>query len=209
MGDKKAEQNAVMFSNYSRGTETGRDAWSYNSSKDQLKRNVSSMIDFYNHELSRWNSTETDLQLKEFASMDTAKISWTSSLFSHLSRNKGGIFNHTFMRYGLYRPYTKQHVYFDPMFIHRVGQLTKIFPTSSTKNIVIQINAKYREGQIALISNVLPDLHCNGDSQCFPLYLFDEEGNKLGNGGEILEKIYLEKYLNIFISIELHIFNRL
>lgn len=177
MGDKKTGQNAVVYSNYSRGTETGRDAWSYNSSKTELKHNISNMIDFYNQELNRWSNTETDLQPKEFVSMDTSKISWTSSLFSHLSRCKVGILNPTCIRHALYRPYSKQHVYFDPMFIHRVGQHTKIFPSDATKNIVIQINAKYKEGQIALISNILPDLHCNGDSQCFPLYLYDEDGN--------------------------------
>lgn len=29
-----------------------------------------------------------------------------------------------------------------------------------------------------VISNVLPDLHCNGDSQCFPLHLYDEEAQE-------------------------------
>ena len=41
---------------------------------------------------------------------------------------------------------------------------------------MIQFNAKYNgTGIPVLISNALPDLHCNGDSQCFPLYLYDDQ----------------------------------
>lgn len=52
--------------------------------------------------------------------------------------------------------------------------MPRIFPNSAAKNLVIQMNAKFNgHGFIALMSDTLPDLHCNGDSQCFPLYLFD------------------------------------
>ena len=87
---------------------------------------------------------------------------------------KHGIFNANKIVPSLYRPFTKQWLYFDGMFNHRVGQMPRIFPDSSTENLVIMVNAKHTGyGQISLISNQLPDLHSNGDSQCFPLYLYD------------------------------------
>ena len=62
--------------------------------------------------------------------------------------------------------------------------MPRIFPDASAENRVIQINANFRgDGHIALISDVLPDLHCNGDSQCFPLYLYDEPSAVSEQGG--------------------------
>lgn len=69
---------------------------------------------------------------------------------------------------------TKQWVYYESTFNHRVGQMPRIFPNAEVDNLVIMVNANYTgNGQISLISNQLPDLHSNGDAQCFPLYLYD------------------------------------
>ncbi|HRL52633.1 hypothetical protein QY917_05195 [Diaphorobacter sp. C33] len=55
----------------------------------------------------------------------------------------------------------------------------RTFPEAGAENLVIQFNAKYNgNGCPVVISNALPDLHCNGDSQCFPLYLYDEEAQE-------------------------------
>ncbi|WP_151716634.1 DEAD/DEAH box helicase family protein, partial [Acinetobacter sp. TUM15071] len=48
MGDKKNKTSLTLFENYSRGAETGRDAWNYNFSKKELSLNIKKMIDFYN-----------------------------------------------------------------------------------------------------------------------------------------------------------------
>ncbi|MBC7204034.1 MAG: damage-inducible protein, partial [Pusillimonas sp.] len=75
----------------------------------------------------------------------------------------------------LYRPFTKQWMYYNRHLNERVYQMPRIFPEARAENLVIQFNAKYSgNGCPAIIANVLPDLHCNGDSQCFPLHLYDE-----------------------------------
>jgi predicted helicase len=66
------------------------------------------------------------------------------------------------------------------MFNHRVGQMPNIFPATDIDNFVITVNAKNSgNGQIALITNTLPDLHSNGDAQCFPMYLYDEPSREV------------------------------
>ena len=53
--------------------------------------------------------------------------------------------------------------------------MPRIFPDATTENLVIMTNANFSgHGFIVLICDSLPDLHCNGDAQCFPLYLYDE-----------------------------------
>ena len=45
IGDKKDKSSSVIFENYSSGVKTNRDAWCYNLSKQNLEKNISSMID--------------------------------------------------------------------------------------------------------------------------------------------------------------------
>src|SRR5690606_35902350 len=53
LGDKDDRTSEVLFENYTRGLETGRDAWVINSSASKVKLNVASMLDFYNKEIQR------------------------------------------------------------------------------------------------------------------------------------------------------------
>lgn len=55
------------------------------------------------------------------------------------------------------------------------GQMHRIFPTPEQENLVICVSATCTDkGCLALISDSIPDLHFNGDTQAFPLYFYDE-----------------------------------
>lgn len=184
MGNKsKGFLGLTIFSNYSRGLETGRDAWVYSSSKNQVIVNMNRMISFYNSQLHQFielheskNKKERDKLVLTFIDTDPTRISWTSTLVSALVKNETATFHKQKLVKSLYRPFTSSWSYYDAMFNHRTGQMSHIFPLSDTHtNLVIQINSNYKvsSGHIAFISDVLTDLHCNGDSQCFPLYLYE------------------------------------
>ena len=75
--------------------------------------------------------------------------------------------------------------------------MPRIFPEGDkTENLVIQVNANYKNnGQIAIMSDLIPDLHCDGDSQCFPLYLYEKSADnetKQGGSGDL----FAEKPVN-------------
>ncbi len=181
LGDKKGYA-AKLFDNFSLGVVTNRDSWCYNASKNAVASNMSRMIAFYNHEVQRFAQAHAALHNKSkaelvdvFIDADPRKISWTRSLKSELVKNRQFRFEESSLVQGLYRPYTKQWMYFNRRFNEMVYQMPRIFPETGAENVVIMVNAKHTgDGQIALISNRLPDLHSNGDSQCFPLYLYDE-----------------------------------
>lgn len=201
MGSKGRDaESLVLFENYSNGLKTQRDAWAYNSSQKDLKSNMEGMIDFYNAELDRFNQAHPGLNTKQraakvdgFINTDSTRISWTVNVKNDLSRGKEHHLSLEGVIHSLYRPYTKQWLYFGRDFNERVYQMPRIFPNAQAENLVIQFNAKHSgTGSPVLISNVLPDLHCNGDSQCFPLYLYDEQdaeqaddlfANQEGTGG--------------------------
>ena len=184
LGDKDDKTTATLFENYTRGLETGRDAWVFNSSKDMLKSKVTSMIDFYNGEVDRFLQATPELDIKsravavaDFVNKDSAKISWTRGLRNDCAKGKLARFSETGFITCLYRPFTKQHGYFDRMLNAYVNQLPRMFPEITSENLVIGVSGSGEKVPFsALISNHVPSLHCMDieGSQCFPLYLYDE-----------------------------------
>ncbi|GLQ00608.1 DNA damage-inducible protein [Methylophaga thalassica] len=186
LGDKKSDE-PKLFENFSLGVVSNRDAWVYNFCKQSMTANMSGMIEFYGSELDRFNAEYQSLSNQErsrlvdgFINTDPTKISWTHNIKQDFARNKSLGYEHSSLTTSLYRPFTKQWMYYNRAFNERVYQMPRIFPLGSgVENLVIQFNANYSgTGLPVLIANSLPDLHCNGDSQCFPLYLYDEQAQE-------------------------------
>ena len=180
LGDKKDKSGAITFFKpvYGRGLETARDAWVYNFSREELAANMSRMIDFFNLQVARYaeakSQTSESLDCPGFVSKDPDKISWTSELFNDVERSVVHSFKNNF-RAACYRPFCKERLYFDASFIHRPGRyFDAIFPTPNTPNLVICL-----QGADGLITDVIPDLHYVGTSQCFPLYYYESASDAL------------------------------
>ena len=181
LGDKKDKIAKVIFKNYSRGLETGRDAWCYNYSKSKLESNIQATLDFYNHEVVSYkkacqNQNERYRpKIGDFISLDASKISWTSSLKADAEKCLKHHYKPKKIITGLYRPYSKMATYFSPDLIHRMGQMQKIFPTPSVDNLVICVSGiGARTGFSVLITNILPNLHTLDTGQCYPLKLYEQ-----------------------------------
>lgn len=182
LGNKEGKTSNILFANYSCGVKTQRDAWCYNAAKAGVTLNMSSMIGFYNDEVKRFSQAfggldkkAKEVEVDKFINSDPTKISWSRALKQDLVKDRQFLYDETCLTASLYRPFTKQWLYFNRRFNEMVYQMPRIFPDLRAGNRVIQVNANYSgHGFIAIMSDVLPDLHCNGDSQCFPLYLYDE-----------------------------------
>lgn len=176
LGDKEDNSNYQTFfvNNYSAGIKTNRDKWSYNSSKDSLSDNISRAIDFYNSEVDRFHSSGSS-NPAGFINMDPTKFSWEIAQKNRdLPRGIKYKFNANKIRLATYRPFFKQWCYFDKCLINTIGLTPSLFPTPTTDNRVICVNAACAHKLTPLISNSFVDLHYNGDSQCFPLYYYTE-----------------------------------
>ncbi len=181
MGNKKDKSAISIFHDYSNGVVTNRDSWCYNSSKTKLIQNISKMIKFYISQVDLWSKNKSD-DLKEFEnSIDSnpEKISWTRSLKNNGRRSIISSFNSKFIMQGMYRPFTKQWLYFDKFFNEMVYKMPRIFPNGNTKNIVISLTGTgSRNGFSVIISNKIPDLNMlEAGAQCFPLKLFNNAKN--------------------------------
>ena len=184
LGEKGGESTAsTLFLTYSRGLETGRDEWAFNSSRTLLAKRMTAMIEFYNAEVSRLDSAHPALDakgrariLRDFLNRDSARIKWTDSLESEVARGSRLSFDESCVREGLYRPFFKVWVYFAPKLAHRLGQMPRIFPSGASENRVIMLKQRWSgTGQLALMVDVVPELQTDGGTQCFPLFLYGDD----------------------------------
>ncbi len=189
--DKKLKNDSIFDLN-SNGVVSGRDPWVYNFSPNALKQSVQKCIDTYNADLKRFNahfreafksrakgvkSADLYKQLndKEITT-DKTKIAWTRALKNHLIKNKNLQESHKDrIRLSLYRPFNKQWLYFDKNLNEEQYQLPKIFPDKDAQNVVI--NTTIRNFS-ALVSDAIPDIHFIGDANAYPLYYYDDLGNR-------------------------------
>ncbi|MDR2300445.1 MAG: helicase, partial [Deltaproteobacteria bacterium] len=183
LGDKKdLEDKSTFFKPfYSLGLETGRDPWCYNSSVEILRKNINKTIQCYEYHRNNFVINEK-VELKNLVreiNYDKKEIKWSSRLINNLYLNKKANYFDQNMLMSLYRPFFKQYVYFDNIFNHRVGQMPKIFPTKIHDNLPICLPGPGGTQEfMPLISQHLPDIHLNGNSQCFPRYHYEEDTKK-------------------------------
>ncbi len=176
----KGEAIGVIFKTYSNGVKTNRDAWAYNFNRNALTENVSRMIGIYNTEVARWGQhIGPDADLDDFLESDDTKIKWSRDLKAKLKRATTAEYVEHKVRESHYRPFTKSNFYFDRVLNDVVYVFPSIFPISETEreNRVICVSSVGSSKSFqSLMVNVIPDFHLTGDSQCFPFYIYDEDG---------------------------------
>jgi len=170
-----------IFCTYGVGVNTGRDAWTYNFNSSHLSQIMKNAIEFYNIQKESYSKAliqNPNLKVEDFVDPNPKNISWTVNLKKDLEKGIKHEFHKEEIVSGMYRPFTKQHLYFDKPFIERPGLSPKFFPMPSLKNIVICVSPSANDGLSLLISDKIANLHFNGDTQAFPLYYYDERLNQ-------------------------------
>ncbi|NOU22974.1 MAG: DEAD/DEAH box helicase, partial [Methyloglobulus sp.] len=174
LGDKKEKDSVTIFENYSSGLKTQRDAWCYNFSRNGLAQNIKNTISFYNQEIKRFENEKRDGKKPE-KNLDNAKISWSANLDSGLIKGRKLTFTDNAAIQSIYRPFTKQWLYYSRDLNERVYQMPRIFPDATVENRVIMIKQRWGgDGQLALMVSCVPELQTNGGTQCFPLKLYEK-----------------------------------
>ena len=177
----KGEVEGTIFKTYVLGVSTNRDTWVYNFQPASLEENVQRTIRAYNLCVLEWQETASSsgITVDEFAAQHTRDIKWSRDLKVKLKRGRRTEFASSKLRTSLYRPFTKAHLFFDSVLMDRIAGFPSIFPSLETEaeNRVICVKAPGASQPFhVLLTDVIPDLHLTGDSQCFPFYIYDEDG---------------------------------
>ncbi|OWN00717.1 damage-inducible protein [Corynebacterium diphtheriae bv. mitis] len=169
VGEKKGNSTR-FFESFSRGLETGRDAWAYSFSETVLKESICKLGATYEqarnafHETAFSSSGKGEARVNEFLKenpqyADSREISWSRSLRNSAFKNQEFAFAQDRVILSVYRPFTQQHAYFEKLLNHEQYQLPSIFPTLEHENIGIGVcSASTRTPFSVLALNVLPNL---------------------------------------------------
>ncbi|MCX7907955.1 MAG: helicase [Ignavibacteria bacterium] len=159
---------------------SGKDYWVYDSDKIHLENKLSIFIECYNLQVLKFhNLKEKSINLDDFVIYDDKKISWSATLKEHLLRKELIAYSENQIKISFYRPFYKQFIFFNKIIIDRPSHFPKIFPTpeSEKENRVICITAIGCSKPFhTLLTNIIPDMHLCGDTQCFPFYIYNEDG---------------------------------
>ena len=161
---KAGTAEAAIFKLYSNGLKTGRDEWVIDWKQKALAAKVKHLIEVYEKNRKTKNP-ELDLSIK-----------WDAELSKYLARKIKLRYAKTCIVAHTYRPFIKQHLYYDKWLNMRTYQWRRIFPTGTEENVVLAVNdAGGHKPFHCLASKHIVDLHFTGDSQCLPRWRYEGE----------------------------------
>lgn len=152
-----------VFNTYSVGISTGRDVWVSGFSLTAISNNMKSMITYYNQQIGM-----------DDISTDEKKISWTVNLKKDQAKGAKHNFEKSAFVESSYRPFNRIWLYYHRPFIERPGIFNSFYLMTDANPTICFSAAKT---PTALITNEHPNYHYIGDTQCFPLYWYEENKN--------------------------------
>lgn len=176
-----SDEPTAHFASHSAGVQTNRDAWCYNFSRQAVETNMRRMIDFYNDQAGKNLQLESDLDL------DPTKISWSRNIRRGAVAGRHATYQPSGLRNAQYRPFTREQLYFDPVFNSVPGQGARYFPTPEHTNLGFAIlEGGARAPFCVIATDLLPDSKMYVDAdQFFPRWTYEradsgEQGSLLG-----------------------------
>lgn len=196
LGSKEAKsgnENSI-FHLYCLGNTTNRDAWANNFSYSALSKNMHRMIDVYNDNVSRYSRLSVKPEIDGFVTKEDTEISWSRDLKADLKRGKFVEFSKEKIRQSLFRPFTSVSLYFDRILNEEIRRWENFLPSKDTEkeNLVICFSGLGSNKTFqCLVTNTIPCLDLLEKTQCFPFYVYDEDGR---NRKENITKWSLEEF---------------
>ena len=163
----------ALVSLFSRGIATARDAWLYGYDRKHLEKRTKHMTEFYEQ---RREMVAQNCCSSAQATMNDAPtaIKWTGGLRDTLRRDIQVLDDPRKVRVGMYRPFCKQHVYFEPRYIERVYRTPAMFPTPDAPNQVIGVTGRGATAPFStLITDYIPDLELVSKAQWFSRWRYE------------------------------------
>ena len=176
--DKDNKNNKeTFFTMSSNGVLTSRDSWVYSYSKINLEKNMKETIAFYNKEIEKVlnvRKKDKNKAVEDIIDTNPKNISWSRDLKKRANSYKFDEFNKSDIVVSLYRPFTKQYLYFNRFWNECQYQQDK-FKVLNNKIIFIT-GTGGKKGFSTLISNILIDLNSmDAGANCYPLYYIERD----------------------------------
>ena len=177
LGKADGKRSALgAFAMYSRGIQTGRDAYSYSYSHPALAANMERLCDAYRLSVESGERIE-----------DMTRINWSRRLIDEWEKRKQIAFDPQAITEALYRPFCKKWLYYDSPLIEMMyrNALTSIPPLV---NMVIDAGG-VGTAEFSVFASAIPvDLNAINPGQCLPLYWYEKVQDDGGLFGELASR---------------------
>jgi len=177
---KAGDSQEAVFSFYSLGVVTARDAWVYDSDKDNLAAKIKFLIAAYNGDVKRMKG-DADPNKLDYS------IKWTRSTKHSLEKGILSKFDSAEIIEACYRPFTKSYLYYSKHWNEMRNHTAKLFGESGKlKNPSITVMGDSSgKPYFCLAIDCLPDYNfvspASGGTQTLSFYRYDEDGNRQDN----------------------------
>ena len=174
--DKDNKNNKeTFFTMTSNGVVTSRDSWVYSYSKVNLEKNMKETIGFYNKEVEKIlevRNKDKNKAIEDIIDINPRNISWSRDLKKKANSYKFDEFNSENIVISLYRPFTKQYLYFNKFWNECQYQQDKL----KNNKVIFITGTGGKKGFSTLISNILIDFNSmDAGANCYPLYYIEED----------------------------------
>lgn len=200
IGINKLKDPTGLFSIWSSGVITHRDNWMYSFSQEQLLETVTKLSSFFNSEMHRYQTDAPSARPEDYVNKDDRYAKWDKKLFDRVRKGEEIHPDSSLIIRASYRPYCHQYLYYDSSINWSHYQLPKLLPlvhpSQVAPNLLIAVSGG--RGFTSLITNEVPDLHYDGDPQCFPMYWYErDDGLSLfpAQGEKIIKDAWGNRYI--------------
>ena len=167
----------TFFNLSSLGVQTARDTWAYSYSKAKLEENMKKTIDFYNKEIEKIlevRNKDKNKAVEDIIDTNPINISWSADLKKKANSCKFDEFNRSDIALSLYRPFTKQYLYFNKFWNERQYKQKKI-----TNFRILTPGLGGNKKFSIFFTDMLVDRNLmEAGVSCYPLYYIEEDKNK-------------------------------
>ena len=171
----KGEDHGI-FGMSAPGINTARDRVVYDYEAASLVQRIKKVAAAYNAELDRYKRVVPPPEIDTF--VEYGSVKWSAGLKQQLKRHAQAVVDVSLARKAIYRPFDRQNLYFSPLFIDRPSVFRKILPIAESTNAILCVPGIGGTKDFhSLLAADLPDFHFTGDTQAFPFYVYDEDGN--------------------------------
>lgn len=175
--DKNNKNNKNTFFNISsNGVVTSRDTWVYSYSKEQLEKQMRDTIKFYNTQIDKIEKVrkkDENIDIEDIIDTNPNNISWSRALKNSLKKQVKDIYEAKDIALSMYRPFTKQNLYFNKLWIEIPSQQRKFEKYLSIGTI--GIGGKHNFS--SLILKEIGDFQTFQNANFYPLYYSEESSN--------------------------------
>jgi predicted helicase len=176
LGDKKnkGKESESIFSDFTMGLRTNRDAWSYNYSKKEVEKNMQFFID--NYEKLQKDYKAKKINRDYLLNLPKSTISWSAGLLQRFDKFETIKFDHQEIDTVNYRPFTKVFGYRDDKVIERRYKTKSIFPIDKLNTGIATTSIGSEVFSALAISGATDLNYLVGD--IYPMYSYQESNSQ-------------------------------